>query len=352
MDQTEMTALTAEQIQKRRQARRAAERRRVRRNRILAAVFIFAVAVTAVCCNKKESAAEPRAAALPASETKEENESEPEIGKTAEAQKQTYSPKEAVLYSVDRATPFYTIDCEGGVSFDSPDGAIDGLYTGRVSERYGGYFEIDYKDGAVLIGERSAVAVTSADVLPAGAISQFAEGIRGWSACGAACLYMLRSSLGAEGIAGSPQSYGALVGFAEKNGYADQGSLLEDGGGMSCTALERLAEDAYGITLENAYSEEEKPSDILKRLIDGGKQAITLCRHSGGSISSQSGAAHFILVTGYSETGGETVFFYANSYYESYPDHGNPLGHISSEILDSSVSADFDEPNAILYAAD
>lgn len=120
-------------------------------------------------------------------------------------------------------------------------------------------------------------------------------------------------------------------------------------GGISTTQMQRLAADVYGMTLENVYSVSEKPSDILKAIIDSGRQAIVLCKYKDGSIVTYGSGGHFILVTGYAESEGKTTFLYADSYYSDEPSHGNSLMHVGEELLNKSVCAEFDEPNAILY---
>lgn len=346
---------------RRRQARRAAARKRIMRNRVIALALLAAVILLIIgSCSKTDNDKTPETntnAAVSSKSRSDESVSEkisvPEEAENTETETEDTSAEEKTtfLYSVDRDTHFYEpADGDNSISGYS-SGTIGGLYTGRRSNRFDGYIEIDYKDGCVFISENKALAVSSAKVLPVGVISQFNDLLYGYSACGPACLHMMMNSMTYEPLYPDLKDYNSLMYFAETKGYADQGPLTSENGGMSCKQLQQLARDVYGVDLKNAYSDHTVPSDTLKSLIDGGKQAIVLCRNNNGNISTE-GAAHFILVTGYNETDGEIEFLYANSFYNVYVSHGNPLMHISGELLDRSVSADFDEPNTILYATD
>jgi hypothetical protein len=124
--------------------------------------------------------------------------------------------------------------------------------------------------------------------------------------------------------------------------------LLGQNGGMTSGQLQQFALDMYGTKLDNRYSDKKLPSEVLKAEIDNGKQAIVLCKQSRGKIREKDGYDHFIVVTGYYISDNKIYFIYGDSYYDVNVKHGNPLKHISADLLDKSINADFSEPNAIL----
>ncbi len=264
----------------------------------------------------------------------------------------TVLSSETVLYSVNSNTSFYETSASGEVIFESSDETIGGFYTGRKSKNHHGCIEIDYKDSYVLIDAKNARLIDSAMVLPVGVISQFTQSLNGFSACGTACLYMLQRNYTYESEEFIPENYESLMHFAEDRGYGDQGSLLSFGGGMTCNELQRLTKDVYGLNLQNAYNDLKLPSDILKTLVDSGKQAIVLVKYRNDEITNYNGDPHFVLITGYVEVEGKLDFLYANSYYTANISHGNPLSHIDEDMLNQSISSYFDEPNSIMYIED
>ena len=50
-----------------------------------------------------------------------------------------------------------------------------------------------------------------------------------------------------------------------------------------------------------------------------------------------------------SKNDGKTYFLYANSFYEINTQHGNSISYIGDDLLNQSINAQFDEPNAVLY---
>lgn len=219
--------------------------------------------------------------------------------------------------------------------------SINGFYTGKYSKT-DNCVELNYKDSTVLIEENDVVPIPDGKVLASGVISQL-----GKSACGAACLYMLANN--AKVMDNMFTTYDSLLTYAEQNGYNNQGSLYSDSGGMDCNVLMKLASDAYSMNLVNKYSENEAPSVTVKNIIDSGKQAIVLVKRNGGDlIAEYVGFPHFVLVTGYQETEKETLFFYADSYYFDDITEPASLKYVSAPLFNDTVSAKFDEPNAIL----
>jgi hypothetical protein len=261
------------------------------------------------------------------------------------------------LYSVADNTPFYIIDTQGNndelldtytLNASMADGVLQGMYTGHESADYSGYIQLDYKDGAAIVKEEYATEVDNAKALPIGIISQITENQTGYSGCGAACLHMMLKNTSYD-TSSELTDYETLLNYAENNGFADMGSLLSSTGGMSAYSLMDLAKSAFGFEMLNAYDTNVRPSDTLKAIIDGGRQAIVLVKHNNGSIVTSSDIAHFIVVTGYISDGDKISFVYANSYYSYNSTHGNPLNEVDSDLLDTSASAQFEEPNAILY---
>lgn len=163
---------------------------------------------------------------------------------------------------------------------------------------------------------------------------------------------MLATSIGAElnptTAAESPiTSYEELLDYA--SAYADQGDMSTDDGGMTSGSLCALARDVYALNLVNKYDAEQSPSAVVKSILDEGKQAIVLVNHENGRVVDKNANEHFILVTGYSTAADGTLrFVYANSYYYGDYSVGEPLMTLSADMLDSSASLEFSEPNAIL----
>lgn len=262
----------------------------------------------------------------------------------------TQSAEFTSLYMVDDGSDFYIVFPETEETlFDYPDGTVSGLYTGRVSDKYPDYIEIDYNDVTALVYSEDALPISGAKVLPAGVISQITSSGVGYSGCGPACLHMMLRNISLYETEANIPDYETLLYYAEDCGYADQGSLLTWDGGMSFDMLAALAKEVYGLEMVNAYDYSRKPSEVIKELIDSGKQAIVLVKHENGEIVDAGDLSHFILVTGYTEIDGNLHFIYANSYYTEDVDHGNPLLHVSADWLDISAGAQFSEPNSIIY---
>lgn len=255
--------------------------------------------------------------------------------------------QETYLFLVNDNTPFYAPDENETVLFDYADGNIGGLYTGRYSKIYQGYIEIDYREDYVLVNEGYSCVIDCTNIIKLGVISQLNSMGVGYSACGVACVYMLANSKNI----GSDEffNYDKLLDYSEENGYGDQGTLLDTGGGMSAESIQKLAKNAYGIELSNAYDSNQKPSDIIKQLVDNGHQCIVLVKQQDGQIITQNGVSHFVLITGYIQSGDAIYFVYGNSYYTDSILSGHTLMLVRDELLNSSVSAHHDEPNAILY---
>lgn len=243
---------------------------------------------------------------------------------------------------------------------------ISGLYTGTESATYAGYIELNYLDGTVFVPSTDVMPVSTSVILPLGSISQIIQTgaeydyetgdempqFTGYSGCGSACLYMLATSIGAElnptTAAESPiTSYEELLDYA--SAYADQGDMSTDDGGMTSGSLCALARDVYALNLVNKYDAEQSPSAVVKSILDEGKQAIVLVNHENGRVVDKNANEHFILVTGYSTAADGTLrFVYANSYYYGDYSVGEPLLTLSADMLDTSASLEFSEPNAIL----
>jgi hypothetical protein len=356
---------TLEDIIRRKRARQIAAKKRKRRNRITAIILTVAFCLTAVFfhkCNADTALkgnpdnSDKTDSEITESEPESDNDtsspdSEIDTSKTDDEKpkEETIKP-DTVLYSIDRDTPYYDIPDNGKALFDYSDGTIDGLYTGHLMPEtpYDKYIDIDYKNQNVLIPKEDAVPIDSAKVLPLGVISQITESDKGFSACGVACLFMMNEHSDKPPKDSKYADYESLLNYAEINGYADQGSLLGQNGGMTAGQLQQLALDMYGTKLDNKYSDKKLPSEVLKSEIDNGKQAIVLCKQSRGKIRENDGYDHFIVVTGYYISDNKIYFIYGDSYYDVNVKHGNPLKHISADLLDKSINADFNEPNAIL----
>lgn len=125
--------------------------------------------------------------------------------------------------------------------------------------------------------------------------------------------------------------------------------MSTDDGGMTSGSLCALARDVYALNLVNKYDAEQSPSAVVKSILDEGKQAIVLVNHENGRVVDKNANEHFILVTGYSTAADGTLrFVYANSYYYGDYSVGEPLLTLPANMLDSSASLEFSEPNAIL----
>lgn len=245
---------------------------------------------------------------------------------------------ETAIYMLDSYTAYYANE---DLSYTA--GTLSGLYTGRVSDSYSTMIEIDYLGGNVLVNSTNALKLETSAAMALVGVSQFAYNTSGGSACPVACLAML---------ADDSSSFSSLYSYAESGGYADQGSLSSSSGGMTYDAVKSLAADYYGLSLVNAYIESEAPSETIKSLLDSGYNvlALVMTDSSANITASQGAASHFIVINGYSENEGNIEFFYANSYVSGTDSVS--LSHISSDIIDSTVSASFDEPNTIAYISD
>ena len=252
------------------------------------------------------------------------------------------------LYLLFDETPVF-VQPEGAEKpvVDYPDLTLSGLFTGRECAD-SNYREIDYRDRKALVPAKSVTEMSGSVILPVGVIAQVTDGI-GYSACAPACLYMMHKTAGLQPKNVSAASYDGLLRLAEEYGYADQGSLYSLGGGMTADALIRFAKDMYGADLVNMYSNDKKPADVIKEIIDSGKQAIVLVHQEHGEVVDSGDKAHFVLFTGYTETDGAIEFIFANSYEEVNYNLGLPLQKASSELVNISAGSQFEgEPNAIL----
>lgn len=265
----------------------------------------------------------------------------------AEASAETTETK--LFYLFDN-TPIY-IQPEGADKpiVDYPDVYSQGLYTGRDYPLDSSFKAIDYRDRTALVPSGSLMEMSQAKIMPVGMISQITENYVGYSGCGPACLHMMEKYSGIRPKVAGISTYDQLLDHAELYGYADQGSLYDLGGGMTSDALRRFAHDVYGAELVNGYDTSRKPTDILKDLIDSGKQAIVLINQENGQMVDSSDKSHFVLFTGYVEDEGKLQFIYANSYAEANITFGYPLSMVDAELVNISAGGKFDEPNAILY---
>ena len=221
---------------------------------------------------------------------------------------------------------------------------FSGLLTGRYSNDYD-YVEVDYKDSIIMLKIENTVPVLTSKVVHTGVISQ-----QGRSACGVACLYMIMKNHNIN--ESNYPTYPELLSYAENNGYNNQGSLFSEYGGMDSNALISLAEAAYSVEIENYYNDIEKPSEIIKSLLDMGKQVIVLVKSKNGEIVSDNGFSHFIVITGYEENEKDLKFFYADGNYYGNDKESGSIRFIESDVINVSSSADFNEPNAILGIKD
>lgn len=261
-------------------------------------------------------------------------------------------PVETRLFWLYENTPVYIQPEDSRLPVtDYPDVYAQGLYSGRDYPFDERFKQIDYLDRKALVPADSLMIISNAKIMPASMISQVTSNLIGYSGCGPACLHMMERYTGILPKVAGITSYEQLLDYAQSYGYGDQGSLYLPQGGMTCESLMRFARDVYGIELANFYGyESHLPSDLIKALIDDGRQAIVLIHQSEGEIVDHSDIAHFVLFTGYTESNGEIEFIYANSYTESDITFGYPLKSVPANIVDASVSNPFEnQNNAILY---
>lgn len=247
------------------------------------------------------------------------------------------------LYYLLSDTPYYIMAGDLGVY---ASGTTSGFYTGTVSDAYSNCIVIDINGGTAFVYSYDAIKISDSKVLGLSVISQYTSIGGGSSGCGAACLSIMMQSAGYDNY-----DYEPLLDYAENNGYADQGSLHTSSGGMTISSLASLAYDYAGITLTNVYSDAEDVQQTLKSLIDDGKQALVLVAYDSdsGIISSGASNGHFIVVTGYYTTNGSTQFVYGDTLTS---ESAISLKKVDGELLASSISSYFDEPNTIAYIED
>lgn len=259
--------------------------------------------------------------------------------KSTEANAQV-SAEGCTLYYVNQDTDFFTadmlsddLDAAEKEAAEMESNTISGLYTGTESATYAGYIELNYLDGTVFVPSTDVMPVSTSVILPLGSISQIIQ---------------TGAELNPTTAAESPiTSYEELLDYA--SAYADQGDMSTDDGGMTSGSLCALARDVYALNLVNKYDTEQSPSAVVKSILDEGKQAIVLVNHENGRVVDKNANEHFILVTGYSTAADGTLrFVYANSYYYGDYSVGEPLLTLSADMLDTSASLEFSEPNAIL----
>lgn len=259
--------------------------------------------------------------------------------KSTEANAQV-SAEGCTLYYVNQDTDFFTadmlsddLDAAEKEAAEMESNTISGLYTGTESATYAGYIELNYLDGTVFVPSTDVMPVSTSVILPLGSISQIIQ---------------TGAELNPTTAAESPiTSYEELLDYA--SAYADQGDMSTDDGGMTSGSLCALARDVYALNLVNKYDAEQSPSAVVKSILDEGKQAIVLVNHENGRVVDKNANEHFILVTGYSTAADGTLrFVYANSYYYGDYSVGEPLLTLPANMLDSSASLEFSEPNAIL----
>lgn len=259
--------------------------------------------------------------------------------KSTEANAQV-SAEGCTLYYVNQDTDFFTadmlsddLDAAEKEAAEMESNTISGLYTGTESATYAGYIELNYLDGTVFVPSTDVMPVSTSVILPLGSISQIIQ---------------TGAELNPTTAAESPiTSYEELLDYA--SAYADQGDMSTDDGGMTSGSLCALARDVYALNLVNKYDAEQSPSAVVKSILDEGKQAIVLVNHENGRVVDKNANEHFILVTGYSTAADGTLrFVYANSYYYGDYSVGEPLLTLSADMLDTSASLEFSEPNAIL----
>lgn len=259
--------------------------------------------------------------------------------KSTEANAQV-SAEGCTLYYVNQDTDFFTadmlrddLDAAEKEAAEVESNTISGLYTGTESATYAGYIELNYLDGTVFVPSTDVMPVSTSVILPLGSISQIIQ---------------TGAELNPTTAAESPiTSYEELLDYA--SAYADQGDMSTDDGGMTSGSLCALARDVYALNLVNKYDAEQSPSAVVKSILDEGKQAIVLVNHENGRVVDKKANEHFILVTGYSTAADGTLrFVYANSYYYGDYSVGEPLLTLPADMLDTSASLEFSEPNAIL----
>lgn len=242
----------------------------------------------------------------------------------------------AGLYYLGSYSGYYAVDPYGNAQFDYQDGSIEGLFTGKKSDKYEGMIELDWSDTKVLVYSSDAMKIDNAKVLPLGAFSQHTYNGSGESGCGAACLHML---LGGD--------YEELLTYADMNGFADQGSLNSLSGGMTIESMTALAKAYYGKEMVNAYTDAELPSVTVKRLIDEGHCVVALVKLGSYDIEPNGFINHFVVINGYTESEDGLTFIYANSYTNS--SEGFALDSVSADKFDRAAVQDFGESKTVAY---
>ncbi len=263
---------------------------------------------------------------------------------SAESQNSRYTG----LYQLDQKTPVYILKDDEENTLESPDLYSKGYYTGRPYKENSNYIAIDYRDGTALVPAENAKADTSAVILPVGMISQVTDGYVGYAGSAPACLHMMQLNTGINPLMDELKDYAQLLAYAEDHGYSDQGSLYLYGGGMTASQVITFASDIYGFQMKNVYDETKKPSEVIRDLLDGGRQAMVLVRFENGDLAANGSTEQYVLFTGYTEKNGYLELIYANAYREDRVELGYPLKSVDAETIDSCAGGKFRDTNAIL----
>ncbi len=220
----------------------------------------------------------------------------------------------------------------------------EGYYTGLADKEHKGYLRIDYMFETRMVKESAAKRVNNAVALATSVIGQEGGEIYGSSACGpTSAAVLVRYD---RGIVWNKDD---LIRYTEKNGLADQGSMMGEvgEGGMSAPMVMKLIVDYSGgeIVSTNVYSDSEKPSVTLKDLIDSGRHSILSVRYAWGIVHHPYSIIHFVEPCAYVVENGKLYFFYGDTAFANGP---KGLKKVSAEELDESVSTVNSEPKCII----
>lgn len=219
-----------------------------------------------------------------------------------------------------------------------------GCYTGMPDESREGYIAIDFMLTTGYVKASAVKQVDNAVALPTSVVGQEGGKIIGTSACGpTAAAVIVRYDKG------ETWDKDELIKFAEANKLADQGSMMGEvgEGGMSAPMVIKMIEmySKGQYTAKNLYSDKEKPSETLKKLIDQGKHSILSVRYAWGIVHHQYSIVHFVEPCAYSIEDGKLYFYYGDT---GYGNGSKALVKVAADELDQSVAMVDSEPKCII----
>ncbi len=250
--------------------------------------------------------------------------------------------EKANLYELPQGTQVFNEQLQLAYTIDNKDEI--GYYTGVPDTTHNGYIEIDFMLEKRYVKASAAKQVKDAVALPTSVIGQEGGKIFGTSACGPTAAVVL-----ARYDKGESWDKDELIIFSEKNKLCDQGSMSSGvgEGGMSAPMVIELFE-LYSngkYTAKNLYSDKEKPSVTLKKLIDQGKHSILSVRYAWGIVHHPYSIVHFVEPSAYVVENGKLYFFYGDT---GYGKGAKSLVKVAADELDQSVAKVEEEPKCII----